>query len=62
MNDFGKLAYREMHVKTDLFCASNLVLPDKAGRQIILGGYSGCSSQWRSLVHAQWWTGRQREK
>ena len=35
------LAYREMHVKTDLFCGSNVVLPDKAGRQITLGGYNG---------------------
>ena len=30
-----------MHVKTDLFCGSNLVLPDKSGRQISIGGYSG---------------------
>jgi hypothetical protein len=37
----NKLAYREMHVKTDLFCGSNVVLPDKAGRQISIGGYSG---------------------
>jgi hypothetical protein len=42
VNNFGK-AYREMHVKTDLFCGSNLVLPDKAGRQITLGGFSGDS-------------------
>lgn len=30
-----------MHVKTDLFCGSNLVLPDKTGRQISIGGYNG---------------------
>jgi len=36
-----QLAYREMHVKTDLFCGSNVVLPDKAGRQISIGGYNG---------------------
>jgi len=30
-----------MHVQTDLFCGSNLVLPDKAARQITLGGYNG---------------------
>lgn len=30
-----------MHPKTDLFCGANLVLPDKAGRQISIGGYSG---------------------
>ena len=32
-----------MHVKTDLFCGSNVVLPDKAGRQISIGGYNGVS-------------------
>ena len=40
MNQFDH-AYREMHVKTDLFCGSNVVLPDKSGRQISLGGYNG---------------------
>ena len=30
-----------MHVKTDLFCGANLVLPDRAGRQLIVGGYNG---------------------
>jgi hypothetical protein len=40
VNNFSK-AYREMHVQTDLFCGSNLVLPDKAARQITLGGYGG---------------------
>ena len=30
-----------MHVKTDLFCGSNIVLPDKSARQISIGGYSG---------------------
>jgi len=39
-NNFN-LAYRTMHVKTDLFCGSNIVLPDKSGRQIVIGGYSG---------------------
>lgn len=39
-NNFN-LAYRAMHVKTDLFCGSNLVLPDKTGRQISIGGYNG---------------------
>lgn len=33
-------AWREMHVKTDLFCAAGLTLPDKAGRQLTIGGWS----------------------
>ncbi|KAI4602761.1 hypothetical protein KJ359_007979 [Pestalotiopsis sp. 9143b] len=33
-------AWREMHVKTDIFCSAGLVLPDKAGRQLIIGGWS----------------------
>ena len=33
-----------MHVKTDVFCSAGLVLPDKVGRQINLGGWSGDST------------------
>ncbi|KAF8623873.1 hypothetical protein AX17_007275 [Amanita inopinata Kibby_2008] len=33
-------AWREMHVKTDVFCSAGLVLPDKAARQINVGGWS----------------------
>ena len=29
-----------MHVKTDVFCAGSVILPDKAGRQINVGGWS----------------------
>ena len=29
-----------MHVKTDVFCSASLTLPDKAGRQINVGGWS----------------------
>lgn len=32
--------WREMHVKTDVFCSGGLILPDKAGRQINIGGWS----------------------
>jgi hypothetical protein len=39
VNDFGR-AWREMHVKTDVFCSGALVLPDKAARIINLGGWS----------------------
>ncbi|OAA42559.1 Galactose oxidase, beta-propeller [Metarhizium rileyi] len=43
INDF-KAAWRQMHVKTDIFCAGGLTLPDKAGRQINIGGWSGDST------------------
>ena len=32
--------WREMHVKTDVFCSGSVILPDKAGRQINVGGWS----------------------
>jgi hypothetical protein len=38
-NDFS-LAWREMHVKTDVFCSGSIILPDKGGRQINVGGWS----------------------
>lgn len=33
-------AWREMHVKTDIFCSAGLILPDKGGRQLTVGGWS----------------------
>ncbi|KAH0499309.1 hypothetical protein TgHK011_006512 [Trichoderma gracile] len=39
-----QLAWREMHVKTDIFCAGGVTLPDKAGRQLTVGGWSGDST------------------
>ena len=33
-------AWRPMHVKTDVFCAAGLTLPDKVGRQINIGGWA----------------------
>ncbi len=33
-------AWRPMHVKTDIFCSASLTLPDKAGRQITVGGWA----------------------
>lgn len=33
-------AWRPMHVKTDVFCAAGLTLPDKSGRQINVGGWA----------------------
>ncbi|CAJ2501542.1 Uu.00g043950.m01.CDS01 [Anthostomella pinea] len=33
-------AWKTMHIKTDVFCSAGLVLPDKAGRQLTIGGWS----------------------
>ncbi|KIM22583.1 glyoxal oxidase [Serendipita vermifera MAFF 305830] len=38
-NDYKK-AWREMHVSSDVFCAANLVLPDRKGRLLSIGGWS----------------------
>lgn len=40
----AKAPWRTMHVKTDIFCAGGLTLPDKAGRQLNVGGWSGAST------------------
>lgn len=42
--DISTNTYRTMHVKTDVFCSAGLVLPDKVGRQINIGGWSGDST------------------
>lgn len=39
VNDFAH-AWREMHVQTDIFCSAGVVLPDKAARQLTIGGWS----------------------
>jgi hypothetical protein len=39
VDDFD-LAWRALHPKTDVFCSASLILPDKAGRQINVGGWS----------------------
>ncbi|KAK8048877.1 copper radical oxidase [Apiospora phragmitis] len=33
-------AWRTMHLKTDVFCNAGITLPDKAGRQLTIGGWS----------------------
>lgn len=38
-NDFSH-AWREMHVKSDVFCSGSIILPDKRARQINVGGWS----------------------
>ena len=43
VNDFDH-AWREMHVKTDVFCSAALVLPDKAARILNVGGWSQTST------------------
>jgi hypothetical protein len=37
-------AWREMHVKTDLWCSGAVVLPDKAARILDVGGWSEAST------------------
>lgn len=39
VDDFDA-AWRTLHVKTDIFCAAMLTLPDKAGRILNVGGWS----------------------
>jgi hypothetical protein len=39
VDDFN-LAWREMHVQTDVFCSGAIVLPDKAARILNVGGWS----------------------
>lgn len=36
-------AWRPLHLKTDVFCAAGIVLPDKVGRQLTIGGWSADS-------------------
>lgn len=38
--DNYQLAWREMHVKTDVFCSGSIILPDRGARQINVGGWS----------------------
>lgn len=42
-NDFD-LAWRTMHVKTDVFCSGAVVLPDRGARQLNVGGWSDSST------------------
>lgn len=43
IDDF-QAAWRTMHVRTDIFCAAGVTLPDRAGRQLTVGGWSGDST------------------
>jgi hypothetical protein len=43
VNDFDH-AWREMHVKTDVYCSAALVLPDKAARIFNVDGWSQTST------------------
>ncbi|MCJ1315893.1 hypothetical protein MMC15_001213 [Xylographa vitiligo] len=36
--------WRAMHVKTDVFCSASITMPDRVGRQINVGGWSGEST------------------
>ena len=37
-------AWRPMHVTTDVFCSASVTLPDKGGRIMNVGGWSGVST------------------
>lgn len=39
--DLQTLTFRTLHIKTDVFCAAGVTLPDKAGRQLNIGGWAG---------------------
>ncbi|KAL2199244.1 glyoxal oxidase like protein [Corynascus similis CBS 632.67] len=39
--DPSTLEFRTLHIKTDVFCAASVTLPDKAGRQLNIGGWAG---------------------
>ncbi|CAL1701840.1 unnamed protein product [Somion occarium] len=39
VNDFEH-AWRELHVHSDVFCSGSIILPDKAARQLNVGGWS----------------------
>lgn len=39
VNNFN-LAWRTMHLKTDVFCSGSIILPDKKARQLNVGGWS----------------------
>ncbi|PSR84223.1 hypothetical protein PHLCEN_2v5511 [Hermanssonia centrifuga] len=41
----SSLAWRAMHVKSDVFCSGSIVLPDKGARQLNVGGWSDDSTQ-----------------
>ena len=36
--------WREMHIKTDVFCSGSVILPGKAARQINVAGWSADSN------------------
>jgi hypothetical protein len=38
--DQPELAWRTMHVETNVFCSASLVLPDKGGRHLNVGGWN----------------------
>lgn len=40
----ANIAWRTMHVKSDVFCSASIILPDKGGRQINIGGWSSQST------------------
>ncbi|KAK1834732.1 putative fungistatic metabolite [Podospora conica] len=47
-------AWRQLHLKTDVFCSAGITLPDKVGRQLTVGGWSGESTYGTRL----YWPGK----
>ncbi|CAI4216449.1 unnamed protein product [Parascedosporium putredinis] len=43
--DNWSLAWKQMSVRTDIFCSASVILPDVAGRQLNVGGWSGESTE-----------------
>ncbi|KAF4635308.1 hypothetical protein G7Y89_g2796 [Cudoniella acicularis] len=43
INEFDQ-AWRPLHVKSDIFCSAGITLPDKVGRLLNIGGWSGAST------------------
>ena len=41
--DNYQLAWREMHVQTDVFCSGSIVLPDKGARSVVSHIVISCS-------------------
>ena len=59
--DLSTLEWRTLHLKTDVFCSCAVILPDKGGRHLNVGGWSGESTEgvrlyWPDGSTGQWGT------
>jgi hypothetical protein len=53
--DNYQLAWREMHVQSDVFCSGSIVLPDKGGRFDVSLGISGSRLHWNNQANQYRW-------